>query len=98
MVDDPSEPTGRRKNPRTGGTAGHAALGSDERDRDEIVKTVLALREQKRTLKQICSDLTLRGFTPQRGGRWFPAQIKRIAGASREMSGRTTGRQGERGP
>ena len=47
-------------------------------DRDAIVKTVLALREQKRTLSQICSDLTLRGFTPQRGGRWFPAQIKMI--------------------
>ncbi len=51
-------------------------------DRDEIVKTVLALREQKRTLKQICSDLTLRGFTPQRGGRWFPAQIKTILDAN----------------
>lgn len=47
-------------------------------DRDAIVKTVLALREQKRTLNQICSDLMLRGFTPQRGGRWFPAQIKAI--------------------
>ena len=50
-------------------------------DRDEIVKTVLVLREQKRTLSQICSDLTLRGFTPQRGGRWFPAQIKAILDA-----------------
>jgi DNA invertase Pin-like site-specific DNA recombinase len=47
-------------------------------DCESIVKTVLALREQKRTLSQICSDLTLRGFTPQRGGRWFPAQIKAI--------------------
>jgi DNA invertase Pin-like site-specific DNA recombinase len=51
-------------------------------DRDGIIKTVLALREQKRTLNQICSDLTLRGFTPQRGGRWFPAQIKTILDAN----------------
>jgi hypothetical protein len=51
-------------------------------DRDAIVKTVLALREQNRTLNQICSDLTLRGFTPQRGGRWFPAQIKTILDAN----------------
>lgn len=51
-------------------------------DRDAIVKTVLALREQKRTLSQICADLTLRGFTPQRGGRWFPAQIKAILDAN----------------
>jgi DNA invertase Pin-like site-specific DNA recombinase len=49
---------------------------------DEIAKTVLALREQKRTLSQICADLTLRGFTPQRGGRWFPAQIKVILDAN----------------
>jgi DNA invertase Pin-like site-specific DNA recombinase len=51
-------------------------------NQDAIVKTVLALREQKRTLSQICADLTLRGFTPQRGGRWFPAQIKTILDAN----------------
>ena len=51
-------------------------------NQDEIVKTVLALREQKRTLSQICADMTLRGFTPQRGGRWFPAQIKTILDAN----------------
>jgi DNA invertase Pin-like site-specific DNA recombinase len=51
-------------------------------DRDAIMRTVLTLREQKRTLSQICADLTLRGFTPQRGGRWFPAQIKMILDAN----------------
>ena len=56
-------------------------------NQDAIKKTVLALREQKRTLSQICADLTLRGFTPQRGGRWFPAQIKTILdGATRSCT------------
>ena len=50
-------------------------------DREAIVKTMLALREQNRTLSQICADLMRRGYTPQRGGRWFPAQIKNILDA-----------------
>jgi hypothetical protein len=47
-------------------------------DHESIVKLVLALREQKKTLSKIGAELTLRGFTPQRGGRWFPAQVKGI--------------------
>jgi hypothetical protein len=42
------------------------------------VKLVLSLREQKKTFCEIGAELTLRGFTPQRGGRWFPAQVKAI--------------------
>ena len=47
-------------------------------DQDAIVKLVLSLREQKKTFCEIGAELTLRGFTPQRGGRWFPAQVKAI--------------------
>ncbi len=55
-------------------------------NQDAIKKTVLALREQKRTLSQICANLTLRGFTPQRGERWFPAQITTILDANQGPS------------
>jgi hypothetical protein len=37
-----------------------------------------SLREQKKTLSEIGAELTVRGYTPQRGGRWYPAQIKAI--------------------
>jgi DNA invertase Pin-like site-specific DNA recombinase len=47
-------------------------------DRDAILKLVLSLREQKKTLSKIGAELTVRGYTPQRGGRWYPAQIKAI--------------------
>lgn len=47
-------------------------------DRQAIVKLALSLREQKWTLSEIGAELTLRGYTPQRGGRWYPAQIKAI--------------------
>ena len=47
-------------------------------DREAITQLVLSLREQKKTLSEIGAELTLRGYTPQRGGRWFPAQIKAI--------------------
>jgi len=42
------------------------------------VKLVLSLREEQKTFSEIGAELTLRGFTPQRGGRWFPAQVKAI--------------------
>ena len=54
-------------------------------DYDSIVKLVLSLREQKRTLAEIGAELTLRGFTPQRGGRWFPAQVKAILDLNQQM-------------
>ena len=47
-------------------------------DQSSIVKLVLSLREDKKTFSEIGAELTLRGFTPQRGGRWFPAQVKAI--------------------
>jgi hypothetical protein len=47
-------------------------------DQASIAKLALSLREQGRTLSEIGAELTLRGFTPQRGGRWYPAQIKAI--------------------
>ena len=47
-------------------------------DREAIVRLVLGLREQKRTLSAIGAELTVRGYTPQRGGRWHAAQIKAI--------------------
>ena len=43
-----------------------------------IVKLALSLRKPKRTLSEIGAERTLRGYTPQRGGRWYPAQIKEI--------------------
>ena len=47
-------------------------------DQSSIVKLVLSLREEQKTFSEIGAELTLRGFTPQRGGRWFPAQVKAI--------------------
>jgi len=58
-------------------------------DREAIVKLALSLREQKRTLSEIGAELTLRGYTPQRGGRWYPAQIKAILDLHPQLEGPT---------
>jgi DNA invertase Pin-like site-specific DNA recombinase len=57
-------------------------------DRQAIVKLALSLREAGRTLSEIGAELTLRGYTPLRGGRWYPAQIKAILDLNHRPDGR----------
>ena len=66
------------------------------------MKLVLSLREEQKTFSEIGAELTLRGFTPQRGGRWFPVQVKAILdlnqrGAPDRVVGRVGGTVQRRG-
>jgi len=44
----------------------------------EAIAMALELRRQGRSLRQIGADLTKAGFTPKRGGSWYPPTVARV--------------------
>lgn len=54
-----------------------ALVVADEREQ-EIVRVVGELRAAGLSLREIAGELTRRGFTTRRGGRWFPETVRSI--------------------
>ncbi len=54
-----------------------ALVVADEREQ-EIVRVVGELRAAGLSLREIAAELTGRGFTTRRGGRWFPETVRSI--------------------
>jgi site-specific DNA recombinase len=60
------------------GTRAHGAALVDQPDEADVVQTVLSMRQQGASYREICAALTTAGLTPRRATTWHPTVVRSI--------------------